>query len=85
MLSLTHYLTMKNITRVCNQIDNDTPKIFIHVLVLSSLDHRNSLLLGSAQYQIKKIQRIQHMTAHIILRTARFDHITVVLMDVPLA
>ena len=55
------YLMLKQIIRVCHKINFSTAKILVQTLVLSWVDYCNSLLLGMSQYNLKKLQRIQHM------------------------
>ena len=44
--------------------------------MLSKLDYCNSLLVGSAKYQLDKLQHIQNMACHVICRLRKYDHIT---------
>ena len=55
--------------------------MLVQALVLSKVDYCNSLLLGSSQYNIRKLQRLQNMCARIIYRACKYDHITPLLME----
>ena len=66
---------MLNIRRICSKLDCDTTRTIIQALVMSKLDYCNSLLLGSADYQLKKIQRIQNMACRNVCNLCKFDHI----------
>ena len=65
-----------NIRRICSKLDCDTTRTIIQALVMSKLNYCNSLLLGSANYQLKKIQRIQNMACRIVCNLCKFDHVT---------
>ena len=67
---------MVNIRRICSKLDHDTTRTIIQALIMSKLDYCNSLLLGSASYQLKKIQRIQNMACRIVCNLHQFDHVT---------
>ena len=51
--------TLRNIQKLRSHLDQDTTHISVQALVISKLDYCNSLLLGSAQYQLDKLQCIQ--------------------------
>ena len=67
---------MLNIRRICLKLDWDTIKTIIQALVMSKLNYCNSLLLGLANYQLNKIQRIQNMACRIVCNLHKFDHVT---------
>ena len=58
-------------------LDQDTAKIVVHTLIMSKLDYCNSLLIGSAEYQLEKFQRIQNMACRVVLNLKKFDHVPV--------
>ena len=49
-------VTLRRISKIRNNIDYDTTKILVQVMVLSRLDYCNSLMLGSTKYNLKKLQ-----------------------------
>ena len=55
-------------------------KIIIQALVLSKLDYCNSLLAGSAKYQLEKLQRVQNMACRVVNNLRKYDHISDSLM-----
>ena len=55
-LTSTTFNQLMNIRRIHSKLDRDTTKYIIQSLVISKLDYCNSLLLGSADYQLKKMQ-----------------------------
>ena len=75
------YLMLKQIVRVCHKINFSTAKILVQTLVLSWVDYCNSLLLGTSQYNLKKLQRIQNMCAWIIHCSPKYDRITPLLQE----
>ena len=75
-LTSSAFNQMLNIRRICSKLDRDTTRTIIQALVMSKLNYCNSLLLGSAAYQLKKIQRIQNMACRIVCNLHKFDHVT---------
>ena len=73
ILTSSSFNLMLNIRRICSKLDHDTTRTIIQSLVMSKLDYCNSLLLGSANYQLKKIQRIQNMACRIVCNLCKFD------------
>ena len=53
----------------------------VQALVLSRIDYCNSLLMGLAEYQINKLQRIQNMACRIICSVRKYDSISFHLKD----
>ena len=70
------YNTLRKVhqSRLC--LDIDTTKIIVQALVLSKLDYCNSLLLGSPEYKLDKLQGIQKMACRVIFWLRKHDHIT---------
>ena len=75
-LCSTLYLTLKNIAKIRHKIDMDTTRILVQALVTSKLDYCNSLMLGSTEYNLAKLQRIQNSAAHIVYKRRYVLHIT---------
>ena len=73
--------TICNIMKIWHLLDKSTTKKLVQALVLSKVNYCNSLLLGSSQYNIRKLQRLQNMCARIIYRAGKYDHITPFLME----
>ena len=55
-LTSTTFNRLMNIRRIHSKLDWETTKYIIQALVISKLDYCNSLLLGSADYHINKVQ-----------------------------
>ena len=62
-------------------MDEKTAQVVVQALVLSRIDYSNSLLMGSAEYQIDKLQRIQNMACRVICGVRKFDSISYHLKD----
>ena len=71
---------IKSVQAVQSRLDHDTAKIIIQALVLSKLDYCNSLLDGSAKYQLEKLQRVQNMACRVVNNMRKYDHISASLM-----
>ena len=70
-----------NISRICHLLDIETTKTLVQALVLSHLDHCNSMLLGIPNYNIHKLQHIQNMSTRIVLQLPGRSRITYHLAD----
>ena len=70
------YNMLRKIHQSRSLLDKHTTKIIVQALVLSKMDYCNSLLLGSPEYQIDKLQRIQNMACRVIFQLRKHDHIT---------
>ena len=55
-LTSSTFNQLMNLRRIHSKLDRDTTKYIIQALVISKLDYCNSLLLGSADYQLNKMQ-----------------------------
>ena len=56
-------------------------QVVVQALVLSRIDYCNLLLMGSAEYQIDTLQRIQNMACRVICGVRKFDIISYHLKD----
>ena len=70
------YLQLKSIYRIHKKLDQKSCKINIQAIVQSRLDYCNSLLLGTLEFQLHKLQQIQNMACRIVCNLRRYDHIT---------
>ena len=70
------FCIIKSVQAVQSRLDHDRAKIIIQALVLSKLDYCNSLLAGSAKYQLEKLQRVQNMACRVINNLRKYDHIS---------
>ena len=70
---------LRNLGKIRHLIDNDTCKLLVNSLITSRLDYCNSLLCGTSNCIIDKLQKTQNRAARLITRTKKYDHITPVL------
>ena len=61
-----HFCIIKSVQAVQSRINHDIAMNIIQALLLSKLDYCNSLLAGSAKYQLEKLQRVQNMACRVI-------------------
>ena len=54
----------------------EAAKVLIPSLVLCQLDYCNSLLLGTAQYHLDELQRLQNMSCRVIHNLRKYNHIS---------
>jgi len=73
------YALLRNIAKIKRFLDYKTLETMIHVFISSKLDYCNSLLLGSPQCQLQKLQKIQNAAARILTDTPFSQHMTPVL------
>ena len=59
----------------------DSTKTLVHVLVMSRLDHCNSLLYGLPDYLIQRLQYVMNAAAKVITCKQKLDHITPLLIE----
>ena len=78
------FITLCNIKGIRRYLNRDITKTIIQVLVMSKIDYWNSLLDGSAQYQIQNIQRNQNVACQVICNLKKHDHVTDSMKDLHL-
>ena len=70
------FVLLKNISLIRSRLDNTTTKILVQALCLSKMDYCNSLLAGSTEYQLDKLQRTQNMACRVICNLGKFDQVS---------
>lgn len=65
-----------NIWRIRKYLSPNSTETLIHAFITSRLDYCNSLLYGTPQVQIDKLQRVQNAAARLIFKQPKFSHIT---------
>ena len=75
-LTSSSFLCLQNVARIRHQLDTQTVKTIIQLLVISKLDYCNSILLGIPNYNIAKLQRIQNMACRMVYKLPKSSHIT---------
>jgi len=59
----------------------DDAKAVVTALVSSKLDYCNSVLSGTSQFNLNKVQRVQNAVARTVMMTSKREHITPVLAE----
>ncbi len=72
---------LRNIARIRRFLDKDTCHHVVRALVLSRLDYANSLLAGTTEINLTKLQRLQNKAVRLIHGINRREHITPYLAD----
>ena len=75
------YFQLRKIASIRRYLTSAATRSLVHALVTSRLDYCNSLLVGLPGSLLQKLQKVQNTAARIITRTARYEHITPVLME----
>lgn len=65
-----------HIWRIRKYLSPNSTETLIHAFITSRLDYCNSLLYGTPQVQIDKLQRVQNAAARLIFKQPKFSHIT---------
>ena len=65
-VSQSCYYHMKALRHIRHCLDDQTASLIAHALISSRLGYANSILLGSPNYVINKLQRIQNSLARIV-------------------
>ena len=77
--SASYYLY--NLRRKRKYLSKENTKTPFHTFISSRIDYYNSLMYGAPEYQINKLQRVQHMCARLICNESKYCHITSLLME----
>ncbi|KAJ8023575.1 hypothetical protein HOLleu_36052 [Holothuria leucospilota] len=72
---------LANISRARKMLTTEPSKLAVHTLVTSRLDYCNSLLIGVSRTLITSLQNAQRTLARIIVKLAKYESITLVLID----
>jgi hypothetical protein len=75
------YSQLRNISRIRRYLTTDATRALIHALVTSRIDYCNALLYGLPRTLLNKLQHVQNVSARIVTRTLRHQHITPVLKE----
>ena len=75
------FVMLRDIRATRHHLDKDTTKILIQVLVMSKLEYCNSPLVGSAEYQLDKLQCIQNMACRVVCKLSKYDYISGYMAD----
>ena len=72
----TAFYHIRNISRIRPCLSINSTKTLVHVLVMSHLDHCNSLLYGLPDYLIQRLQYVMNAVAKVITCKQKLDHVT---------
>ena len=72
----TTYCQIRNIQKIRSKLDIESTCTVVQALVLSRLDYCNSMLQGSADYQLHKLQKIQNMSCRVVCNLKKYDHVS---------
>ena len=70
------YFMLHDIAKVRPCLDTKTAQLATQALVLSCMDYCNSLLAGTAHYQLHKLQCIQNMGCGVICNLRKYDQVS---------
>ena len=75
------YFRRHHITQITRYLPRKTRERVVDELITCCLDYCNSLLYGSTQQNLDKLQRVQNSAPRLIVGASKFDHVGPVLMD----
>ena len=70
------YCKLHDIAKIRPCLDTKSAQLIVQALVLSNINYCNSLLAGSSQYQLDKLQHIQNMGCRVISNIRKHDHVS---------
>ena len=70
------YCKLHNTDKIRPCLDTKSAQLIVQALVLSNINYCNSLLAGSSQYQLDKLQRIQNMGCRVICNIRKHDYVS---------
>jgi hypothetical protein len=80
-LCRSSYYQLRQLRSAIRSLPIDAAKTIVHAFVSCRLDYCNSLLYGSTETQIRRLQSVQNAAARMVTRARRHDHITPILRD----
>ena len=72
----TAYFHSRSISRIRRFINYDTCASVVQALIISRLDYANAVLIGLPENTLRKRQLVQTITARMITKTHRRNHVT---------
>ena len=80
-LTLSSYYQLRNVKKICDKLDLESAKTMVQALIMSKLDYCNLLLLGSPEYQLDKLQKIQNIACRVVTNLGKYDHVSASMKD----
>ncbi len=75
------FYQLYRLRRIRKYLSNEATETLVHAFITSNLDYCNSLYSGMPAYLTEKLQRIQNAAARLVMRLPKFDHITVIMIQ----
>ena len=72
---------LRNLFRIPRYLDVNAASTVMHAFITMRLDYCNHLYFGLPKYKVKKLQQTQNIAARYISDARKFDHITLVLVQ----
>ena len=72
----SRYFQLHHIARISRYPSRKSKERVVNALVTSRLDYCNSLMHGTTQHSLDKLERVQNSAARLIVGTSKFDHKT---------
>ena len=70
------YSNIKALRKIRSTLDNETANTVACAIVSTRIDYCNSVLIGTTEENLKKLQRVQNSLARVVSGSRRSDHIT---------
>ena len=67
---------LRNFQNIRGKLNFDTAKTVVQALILSKLDYCNSLLVGTPQCHLSKLQCVQNMACRVVCDLRKYDHVS---------
>ena len=73
------YFHMYHIGQIRKFLPRKTIERVVNTMKTSRIDYRNSLLYGTSDKNLVKLQRLQNVAAKIIIDESKYEHVTPIL------